>query len=88
MDARPKPRMSMEAEQVKELQEALLGRTVARYRLAEVDAEVRTLKGMGHVVPLKVEAERRANAEAMEAAEARIARILQTVAQGRSPFPV
>lgn len=88
MDARPKPRPSMEAEQVKELQEALLGRTVARYRLAEVDAEVRTLQEAGHVVPLKVEAERRVNADAMEAAEARVSRILQKVAHSRSPFPV
>ena len=88
MDAQAKARLSMEAEQVKELQEALLGRTVARYRLAEVDAEVRTLRAMGDVVPLKVEDERRANADAMAAAEARVSRILQKVAQRRSPFPV
>ncbi|HWH07970.1 MAG TPA: hypothetical protein VNX21_02150 [Candidatus Thermoplasmatota archaeon] len=87
MQRRPDGPTSQNA-RVKELQDALLGRTVARFRLQEVDAEVRALRAMGHVVPLRVEDERRHLADALAEAEARIAEVLRQVAAGRGAFPL
>ena len=87
MTPRPVSGLSLDAERVRQLQEALLARTVARTRLAEVEAEVRALQAYGQLVPVRVESELRQRAAAMSQAEARVTKTLQRVA-GDGPFPL
>lgn len=88
MDARPRSSVKVDADHVRELQEALLARTVARFRLGEVDAEVRALRERGDLVPIRLEAERGDEAEGLARAERRVHALLRAIAQRNAAFPV
>lgn len=88
MDARSRSSVKVDADHVKDLQDALLARTVARFRLGEVDAEVRALRERGDLVPVRLEAERHDEADGLARAERRVLALLAAIAQRNSAFPV